>query len=396
LKIALSFPGCHKRAGVERIVYECAQFLAAAGHDVHLLASEWQPDVEAFATCHEISTTRHPWFLTGVSYHHNCRRFLADFPCDVLSTHGVVCPVGGVHWTQSLHASWLDRSRQIRPSFSLSRARQRLNPLHPILLKLEEAHFRRRNYKKLIATTAAVRDDLNRFYDVPLGDVEILPNGFNPLEFSPSRRAARRQAMREQLGLKEDQIALLFVGNELERKGYRTILEAMKQLSRSDIRLLVVGKPPTEMVMKLAADFEIADQVIACGSTQTVADYHAAADLFVLPTQYEAFCLAILESLASGLSVLTSNVAGAADAIQPGVNGDLVQDPTDGEELADVLAKMIDPIVLARCASNAAASVEAYQWPRILSRYEAILRGCAGETEAKGGAASEYASAPAH
>ena len=37
---------------------------------------------------------------------------------------------------------------------------RRLNPLHPIILRLEDKHFKRRAYKKLIATTSAVRDDL--------------------------------------------------------------------------------------------------------------------------------------------------------------------------------------------------------------------------------------------
>jgi UDP-glucose:(heptosyl)LPS alpha-1,3-glucosyltransferase len=181
--------------------------------------------------------------------------------------------------------------------------------------------------------------------------------------------------MRRQLGLQPDQIALLFVANELERKGYRTILGALRRLGRRDLRLVVVGRPPAKQIMQLAAAHGVADLVIAAGPTAAVADFHAAADLFVLPTQYEAFCLAILESLGSGLPVVTSSVPGAADAIQPGVNGELVRDPNNDEELAAVLSAMLDHDTLAAYSARTPQTAVEYQWPRVLIRYEQVLEG---------------------
>jgi glycosyltransferase involved in cell wall biosynthesis len=68
----------------------------------------------------------------------------------------------------------------------------------------------------------------------------------------------------------------------------------------------------------------------------------------VLPTQYEAFCLAILESLGSGLPVVTSRVPGAHDAVQHGVNGALITDPRDGHELAEALRPLLNFDALGR------------------------------------------------
>jgi UDP-glucose:(heptosyl)LPS alpha-1,3-glucosyltransferase len=373
MKIALSFTGVHRRGGVERVVYEAARHLATRGHHVHILAGSWQEDVESFAQCQRIEFRQRPAFLRGLGYHRQCTEFLKDFDCDVLNTHGVVCPTGGVLWVQSLHAAWLERGRAMLGNFSWRAMQRRFNPLHPIILRLEEKHFRRRAYKKLIATTPAVRDDLHRFYGVPADDVVIIPNGFNPEEFSPQRRSEHRAAMRKKLGLNPEQIVLLFVGNELERKGYKTILGALARLGRKSLRLVAVGKPPAAHVMQLAARHGVAGQVIAAGPSADVADFHAAADLFVLPTQYEAFSLAIIEALGSGLPVVTSAVPGAGDAIQPGVNGQIVRDPTDPEELAAVLKPMLDHDTLSVYSAGTPATAQDYQWPRLLARYEKVL-----------------------
>ncbi len=83
----------------------------------------------------------------------------------------------------------------------------------------------------------------------------------------------------------------------------------------------------------------------------------------MLPTQYEAFCLAILEALGSGLPVVTSSVPGARDAIVPGANGDLVQDPNNGEELASVLLPYLDPDHRTAVAQNVSGTVADYQCP---------------------------------
>jgi UDP-glucose:(heptosyl)LPS alpha-1,3-glucosyltransferase len=283
MKVALAFPGCHRRGGVERIIFECARFLALRGHDTNVFAAEWEPDETAPVRYHSVPMLRQPRFLQGQSFYRNCRQLLATFDHDVLNTHGVVCPPGGVHWVQSLHVAWLDRCRQFRRPFSKAWALQRLNPLHPILLRLEAEHFRSRRYAKIIATTAHVRDDLARYYGVPESDVVIIPNGFSATEFNPQRRAELRPQMRARLGLRGDDIALLFVANELERKGYDTILSALRILGRKDLRLLVVGRPPVGEVRRRAEAAGVGESVIACGPTSTVGNFHAAADLFVLP-----------------------------------------------------------------------------------------------------------------
>lgn len=378
MRVALSFPGCHRRGGVERIVFECARYLASSQNHVDVFASEWETIPSPSIAYHRVKHPSQPAFLRPHGYFKACTKELRRHTYDVLNTHGCVCPTGGVHWVQSIHRAWLEVSRRFRPLLTVAGVRQKLNPLHPLLLALEARHFRRRDYRRVIATTQQVREDLKRIYGVPEQDVELIPNGFHPSEFSAARRFERRAGERERLGLANDEIALLFVANELERKGYPVLLKALKRLNRRDIRLLVVGRADAARARALASHAGVEDQVIFCGSTSDVQAYHAAADLFVLPTQYEAFCLAILEALGSGLPVITSTVPGAGDAIQPHINGLLLQDPLSAVELANSLEAIIEPENRMRMSQAAPDTVKQYHWPVVLQRYEAVLQKCCG------------------
>jgi UDP-glucose:(heptosyl)LPS alpha-1,3-glucosyltransferase len=373
MKIALSFPGCHRRGGVERIVLEAARFLDGRGHEVHVFANEWDAGDSTTVRFRHVPMWRFPGFLQPLSYQKNATRLIAAEPFDAIGTFGCECPFGGVHWAQSVHRAWLQRSQSMRPPWSAGRIRQQLNPLHPVLLRLERAHFGERNYRKVIVTTPEVKADLARLYNVPGADVGLVPNGFSPAEFNPATRQQRRAKMRSRLGLASDTMALLFVANELDRKGLTPLLGALRRLKRADVKLLVVGRPDVRQVRARAAAAGVEGQVIACGATSDVAGFHAAADLFVLPTQYEAFCLAILEALGSGLPVVTTDVPGARDAIQEGVNGLLVRDPLSDEELATALEVALNRQRREKMSAAAPATVGMYQWPVVLERYERLL-----------------------
>ncbi|MBC7785843.1 MAG: glycosyltransferase family 4 protein [Burkholderiales bacterium] len=376
MKIALCFPGCHARGGVERVVEASARYLVSRNHDVHVFANEWDADPSGKITYHRVPTVRRPEFLRAPMFRRNSHSVLRPAEFDVVNVHGCECPTGHVFRVHSLHRAWLETSRRFRGPLSLQRIKQRLNPLHPVLLRLESQHFRQRRYQRVIALTEDVRTDLARYYDVPGSDVDVVPNGFNDVDFNSARRQERRAAQRAEMGLKPDDIALLFVANELPRKGYPVLLAALKKMPEADvkrIKLFVVGRVASEDVMKPAEELGLANHVRACGPTSDVAAFHAAADIFVLPTQYEAFCLAILEALASGLPVITTRVPGAQDAMRHGVNGLLVGDPNSADELSVAIADLMNDDRRAQMSAAAPATVDGYRWQNVMRKYEDIL-----------------------
>ena len=180
--------------------------------------------------------------------------------------------------------------------------------------------------------------------------------------------------MRNRLGFNDDDRVIIFVANELDRKGFGPLLEAIGKLDDDRIKLLVVGR-----VNPAGYQGQIDRLRPGCvhfvGATSDVAEFYAAADLFALPTIYEAWGLVIVEALACGLRVLTSRLAGASVAVDEGRTGNLLDDPRDPREIAEKLSQLLNTKSLPR--AEIADSVAAYSWDQILPRYEQILYDCA-------------------
>lgn len=371
MKVAISFPSCNRRGGIERIVLETANYLADRGHDVHLCACRWDENaLDRRVQRHAVAPGFGPQPLPAISFACRSRAVVKAVGADVCAAFGVQCPPGAVFWAGSVHRAWLATSRRQRGPWG--RLRQRLNPFHPVMLALERYYLGGRKYRRLIAYTQQVKDDFVRFYGVPESDVTIIPCGFCAAEFNFTRRQQLRAATRARLGYRDDEKVILFVANELHRKGFGTLLRAWAKMARPPERLLAVGRFNPAGFSRQIQTLGLAGRVRFEGSANDVAEYYSAADLFALPTQYEPWGLVIVEALACGLPVLTSRLAGAAAAVQEGRTGLLLDDPADVDEVAGKLRRLLD--APAADAEFISRSVEQYAWPRILGRFERVLQ----------------------
>ena len=196
--------------------------------------------------------------------------------------------------------------------------------------------------------------------------------GFDPVAFSPERRAALRASSRAELGIGEQDKVIAFVANELERKGFATLTAALARLDDKNVKLLSIGRTDPEATRALARADGLEARTIVAGSSSDVAVPLAAADAMVLPTRYEPWGLVIVEALATGIPVVTTRLAGAAQEILEGRTGALVDDPDDVDGFADGIAWALDdggP----EDAAAIAASVGHLTWETVLDRFTALL-----------------------
>lgn len=374
LRIALVYPGCFRQAGVERIVWESARHLGSR-HEVSVYADYWEQDrAIGEVSFHKVAPCRRPEALLPLSFFRRATRAISRAPDDLVVSYGVNCPVGGVMWVNSLHRAWLDRKLAVGTGRERTGALLRfVHPRHRALLALEAHHFRARRYRKVITVSDHVAADLGRLYGVPPEDTVTINNGYSPEAFSPERSAALREEVRAELGLPGDAVALLMVAHELDRKGFGVLLEAVSRIDDPRLHIVLVGRAAPGPYEQRIESLGLARRVHYPGAAVDVGRYHAAADAFVLPTQYEAFCLAIIEALGSGLPVVTTDVPGAADAIRPGINGLLQRDPLDPAELAALLEQLLDERRREDWARGAAESALGYRWSTLLSKAEDVL-----------------------
>ena len=174
---------------------ECLNFLARRGHEVHAFATEWDPSaLRPEVIRHDVPSRA----LLAAGQVNRFRQASAEaitkLRPDVTGSFGVAAAPGSVVWMQSVHAAWIDISQRTRTP--RERFKQRLNPFHPMILRAERRMLAGRNYRRLIALTPQVRDDLNRYYGVPAIDVDILPNGYSKTEFNLNNRQHDRAEKR--------------------------------------------------------------------------------------------------------------------------------------------------------------------------------------------------------
>lgn len=371
MKVGLTFPACNRRAGVERVMVECANYLASRGHETIVLAAD--VDAGVLSPDVRIEAVRSPsaHLARLITFAKASERTIRErkLNLDILGGYGILTPPGGVVWAQSVHGAWIEISRS--EGNAVRRLKQKINPYHRICLALEKRYFGGRKYASLFALSERVKSDLERIYRVPGEHIDILPNGFNPQEFSVQIRGLRRVEMRAKLGFSEADKVIVFAANELKRKGFFPLLEAVASLKDPSLKLLAVGRLNQAACEDAIDRLGLKGRVVFTGPSSDIAGFYAASDLFALPTIYEAWGLVIVEAMACGLPVVTSRLAGASIAVREGLSGYLLEDPGCKNEIAGHLQAVLGGSHAS--AMEISESVQEYTWDRILLRYETRL-----------------------
>lgn len=151
-----------------------------------------------------------------------------------------------------------------------------------------------------------------------------------------------RTAKRKELGIGDNDILMLSVGELNKNKNHEVMLRAMAELGDKRIKYVVAGRGAlAEYLNGLAASLGVVDQVQLLGFRTDVMELFKAADVFVHPSFREGLSVAVMEAMASGLPVICSRIRGNTDLIDDGKGGYLFT-PADCSELRNVLEQITD------------------------------------------------------
>jgi UDP-glucose:(heptosyl)LPS alpha-1,3-glucosyltransferase len=196
-------------------------------------------------------------------------------------------------------------------------------------------------------------------------DVSVIPNGVDTAQFSPSARLALRSGARLRRKLQETEFVLLLIGNDWRVKGLPAVFKAMSSQPDLPIHIIAVGSDSRGAFARYAKHLSIAHRCHFEPPRQDVLDLYATADLYVSPSLEDSFGLPVAEAMACGLPVITSPCAGVADLIQNGVDGFVLRDPRDSQELANLLLQLLrDHELQQRVGEAAAKTALEFTWDR--------------------------------
>jgi D-inositol-3-phosphate glycosyltransferase len=244
----------------------------------------------------------------------------------------------------------------------------------------------------IVAATPADRDDMVKYYDADARKIHIVPPGVDLSLFHP----IPLEVAQDFIGQAPDHRMILFVGRMDPVKGLDTLMRAMAIVVERDPQwqenacLCVVGGDAADDPALMDAEMARIDRLrhelgltgtvtfLGPRSQQELPYYYGAAQVVVVPSRYESFGLVALEAMACGTPVIASNVGGLATLVRDGRTGFLVPDG-DAEALAAKLLPLLsDPALRSALGSHGIATAEAYGWPTIAERvdalYDAVMR----------------------
>ncbi len=234
---------------------------------------------------------------------------------------------------------------------------------------VEGLAFGRNSSKARIVVSQSMKREFVRHYGDATKDIIVIPNGVDLQKFNPANRILCRNRVRQKHGISSGDFTLMFAGSYWERKGLRYVIEALSLVPRPDVKLLIVGSGDEKYYGRLAELKQVRKRIVFASHRNNLGEYYAASDVFVFPTIYEPFGLVIIEAMASGLPVITSRVAGAADVIIDGVNGLLITDPGDIKDLAAKIKLLLSNADLRKAiGERARETAEELSWDRVTQK----------------------------
>lgn len=325
--------------GVEQWTWQFAQRLLQRGHEVHVVASRFTPQTQrAGIIAHSVESARsrvklaerleQPLRRLAVDVIHDTG---AGWHCDIFQPHG-----------GSRIASF-EQNLLLEPSY-LRPIKRRLAPCLPRYREFD--CLMQRQYagreRTFLALSRMVARDLERFHQVRPEQIRLIYNGVDLERYTPALQSRYRQELRERLGV-QDELLLLIVAHNFELKGVPTLIRAVGLLRSQGqpFRLAVAGGKRLKRYQRLAIEVGAGQAVTFLGPVDDAAPWYAAADVYVQPTFYDPCSLVVLEALASGLPIVTSRFNGAGELVTAGVEGYLLHDPADAEELAERLQSLL-------------------------------------------------------
>ncbi len=198
---------------------------------------------------------------------------------------------------------------------------------------------------RVIVPSASTRDDLIRLYGVDEGRIVVVPLAVDHDRYRPPA-SSEVEALRRRLGIGERY--LLFLGLD-RRKNLPAVLEAFARLPAAGRPSLVLaGAPPWEpdgadpvrralerLPASVRADVVRAGYVPERDKPALI----GGATALVYPSLYEGFGLPVLEAMAVGTPVVTSDVSSLPELVD---GAGLLVDPNDAAQVADAIARVLD------------------------------------------------------
>jgi UDP-glucose:(heptosyl)LPS alpha-1,3-glucosyltransferase len=368
--------------GTERYLNQLVVFLCDRGHEVTLLCRSHDESPHPglrIVVLHDFAlgpAWRRWAFARAVERHQRTSQY------DVTMALGRTWGQDVIHIGAGTYQTHLDHKALELAQADAQKARLRLRPTDRVALAIERRALQPGAYRRVLVNSEMVKRDVMQRYAVPEQAMCVIHHGVDTQQFHPRHRERAGAELRRALGYATDEQLFLFLASGFRRKGLDLLLEAFPAVLQScaKARLVVVGRDSAQPDYEAQARrLGIAQAVRFLGPRRDAEACYGAADVYVLPTRYDGFGLTVLDAMASGLPVVTTDTCGAAELIRPGQHGSVVALGEGLDALRAGLLQWTDRSRSAAAGQAARRQAELHDMAGKLAATESLLKEVAAE-----------------
>jgi UDP-glucose:(heptosyl)LPS alpha-1,3-glucosyltransferase len=182
---------------------------------------------------------------------------------------------------------------------------------------------------------------------------------------------------RKQLTLPQDGRLILFVANDYEKKGLRTLIDAMHFVSSPSFLVVVGNAAHIPRFEAMAISSGVADRVRFLGALADMDAPYSAADCLAHPTLEDTFAMVVLEAMAHGLPVVVSDQqhCGISEMLVDGRQALILKNPRDPKELGAKISRSLDDLSLRESLSyEGSLFAKSFLWQSIADAQERMYQ----------------------
>jgi L-malate glycosyltransferase len=342
--------------------------LAARGHEVHFITYAQPFRLPYFMEriyYHEVEVPSYPLFEHppyNLALSVAIQNVVEQHDLDLVHAHYAV-----PHATSAWIAKELLGREGFRIATTLHGTDITLVGQDPSFRSLTEFSIRKSD--GLTAVSEFLRRETHEHFHIPLDDIHVIPNFVDLDKYRRDAYPCHRSKL-TQPGEK----LVTHISNFRTVKRVDDVVRIFARIQREvPARLLLVGDGPDRVKVQETADSEgVADRVLFLGKQNSVAELLSCSDLFLLPSETEAFGLVALEAMACGVPVVATRTGGIPEVIDDGSSGYLA-DVGDIETMSEAgLRLLTDADAWSEFSAAARRGAERFSSVRVVSQYEAF------------------------
>ncbi|AMA64715.1 Lipopolysaccharide core biosynthesis protein RfaG [Candidatus Arsenophonus lipoptenae] len=331
MKIAFCLYKYFPFGGIQKDLIQIISECQKRGHQTCVYTMVWDGIIPNNINVIIIPVTSYTNHGRNKSFYHKLKKYLTKYPVDLIVGFN---KMPGLDIYYAADTCYAEKVKKEKGFF------YKLTKRYKHYITYEKTVFDINSNTKLLMLTQHQINNFKKHYQTPDTRFYLLPPGININKKYDRQIANAKQIYRKKNFISYDQNFLLQVGSDFKRKGVDRTLKSIATLPsfiKNKTILIVTGQDNPIRYQKLAKKLGIYKNILFFYGRDDITELMSAADILIHPAYQEAAGIVLIEAIAAGLPVITTEICGYSSYIKHANCGIVINEPYIQENLNNAL-----------------------------------------------------------